>query len=181
MPKHIVIVGGGLVGSMAAVFFAKRGETVSVYELRKGSLKRGRYHFAPVYHISSDLRTAPEQRGRSINLALSCRGLAALEAIGLKEKVEKMLVPMRGRMLHSHDGKREPVPYGDFGEVVRVPRGRCVFFILNFIKSINSVDRSLLNQLLLDEAEKHKNVTLHFRHKVLDVNVETGEATFENE
>jgi 2-polyprenyl-6-methoxyphenol hydroxylase-like FAD-dependent oxidoreductase len=34
----VVIVGGGLVGSLAAVFFAKRGWVVEVYEKRAGRL-----------------------------------------------------------------------------------------------------------------------------------------------
>ena len=112
----VVIVGGGLVGALNAVFFAKRGEDVEVFELREGRL----LFVATLTSTRADLRRAPTQRGRSINLALSVRGLAALEAVGLKEAVQPLILPMSGRMLHKTDGALERVPYGVFGEASRV-------------------------------------------------------------
>jgi kynurenine 3-monooxygenase len=114
----VIIVGGGLVGSLASYYFAKRGEQVKVFELRKGII-------CPCNCICNmiimcmcvDPRKNPGQRGRSINLALSTRGLAALEAVGLDGLARNEMIPMSGRMLHSLDGKQRRVQYGAYGEV----------------------------------------------------------------
>lgn len=95
----MVIVGAGLVGSLAAIYFAKRGFQVEVYERR------------------SDMRHEPFVRGRSINLALSIRGISALEKIGLSEQVLKDGIPMFARMIHVGKNEPSPQPYGLYGEV----------------------------------------------------------------
>ncbi len=118
MNEKIVITGAGLVGSLLSIFLAKRGFKVSVYE------KRG------------DLRSGNIGGGRSINLALSDRGLNALEKVGLKSKVLEQVIPMHGRMIHDLKGNQQLQPYGNEGQ------------------SINSISRENLNILLLDEAEK---------------------------
>lgn len=102
MTKVIVIVGSGLVGSLAALILGNRKSEdykILVYELRQ------------------DIRNVKDQRGRSINLALSVRGLAALTKAGVADKVKDLMIPMRGRMLHNYDGDLTEVPYGSFGEV----------------------------------------------------------------
>ncbi|KAI9329051.1 hypothetical protein BDR26DRAFT_909435 [Obelidium mucronatum] len=124
----VAVIGGGLVGSLAAVYFATRGWSVTVYELRE------------------DIRTVKQASGRSINLALSQRGISALEGAGT-------LIPMKGRMLHVGGGLTSQ-NYGYFGE------------------AINSVDRKLVNQHLLNMAEKHKNVSLKFQYEVLSIDFE---------
>ncbi|KAH6574439.1 hypothetical protein BASA60_005522 [Batrachochytrium salamandrivorans] len=127
----VAIVGGGLVGSLSAVYFAKRGYRVKVYEKRP------------------DIRKETHVSGRSINLALSVRGLAALEGAGVSKAIAQILIPMRGRMVHDSKGTLSSQEYGSFGE------------------SINSVDRKLVNQELLNAAEKYPNVTLYFEHNIM--------------
>ncbi len=97
--KKVLIVGAGLVGSIAAVYFAKKGFDVEVYEARP------------------DLRGDTHYEGRSINLALSIRGISSLKEIGLSDTVVKEGLPMFARMLHSHSGALSRVPYGVYGEV----------------------------------------------------------------
>jgi kynurenine 3-monooxygenase len=80
--KSVTVVGAGLVGSLIAIYLANRKYKVTVLERR------------------SDMRKANVDGGRSINLALSTRGLAALEEIGLAETIRKNAIPMKGRMMH---------------------------------------------------------------------------------
>jgi len=70
------------------------------------------FHFIP-----SDIRLDAQVKGKSINLALSTRGLAALEAAGVDKDILKGMIPMKGRMIHSLTGKEASQPYGSFGEV----------------------------------------------------------------
>lgn len=106
MSKKIIIVGAGLVGSLEAVFLAKRGYQVEVYERR------------------SDIRAANIVGGRSINLALSNRGWRALELAGIKEQIEKISIPMHSRLMHDLEGNLTYQPYGKEGEAIySVSRG----------------------------------------------------------
>ncbi|XP_013190001.1 kynurenine 3-monooxygenase isoform X2 [Amyelois transitella] len=90
----IVIVGGGLVGSLEALYLAKRGHHVRLYEYRE------------------DIRKTPQARGRSINLALSVRGRRALKDVGLEQHiVEQHGIPMRARKIHRLDGSTYDIPY----------------------------------------------------------------------
>ncbi len=126
MSKHIVIIGGGLVGSMLSCYLAKRGHQVSVYERRP------------------DARRAGYIGGKSINLALSNRGWAALDKIGMRERIEKISLPMSGRMVHNIDGTTAYIPYGKEGQ------------------AIYSVSRGDLNIELINEAEKSPRVKFFF-------------------
>lgn len=140
----MVIVGGGLVGGMAALMLARRGYHVKVFERRE------------------DIRQATTIEGhRSINLALSVRGISALKMVGLEAEVLKTVIPMRGRMIHPADPTKgmQSQAYGTFGEC------------------INSVDRKLLNRVLLDRAEALSNVELFFNHSLESVDPEHGEIT----
>ncbi|XP_075168534.1 kynurenine 3-monooxygenase cn [Haematobia irritans] len=92
-PLKVAIIGGGLVGSLAALNFARNGHNVHLYEYRE------------------DIRTAELVQGRSINLALSQRGRKALAAVGLEEQVLATAIPMRGRMLHDIKGNTSIVLY----------------------------------------------------------------------
>ena len=125
----VVICGGGLVGSLAAVYFGKKGCEVLVFEKR------------------SDIRKESQSAGKSINLALSKRGIESLKAAGVFELIEPHMIPMRGRYIHSlTDFSTQD--YGVFGE------------------SINSIDRKLLNKVLLQVAENCPGVNLNFNHSL---------------
>ena len=82
---EIAIVGAGLVGSLLAIYMARKGFQVEMFERRP------------------DMRKEEIGAGRSINLAVSTRGLLALRDVGLEEEVLKYAVPMRGRMIHSRN------------------------------------------------------------------------------
>ncbi|MEO0973179.1 MAG: NAD(P)/FAD-dependent oxidoreductase [Pseudomonadota bacterium] len=127
--QSISIIGAGLGGALMALLLAKRGFQVDVYERRP------------------DQRRHELSAGRSINLALANRGLAALDRAGLRDEVRALLTTMRGRMLHDLDGTQSLQPYGQREEEV-----------------IYSVSRPGLNILLLNAAEQHANVHLHFEH-----------------
>ncbi len=142
--KKIGIVGAGLVGTLLATYLAKRGYTVNIFEGR------------------DDMRNAKKKGGRSINLALSNRGWWPLKEIGLEAQVEKMVIPMRGRMMHDNAGFLTFQPYGRDGQ------------------AINSISRGGLNELLMDEAEKC-GVKIYFEHKCIGVNFDDSILHFEKE
>ncbi len=106
MPKTATIVGAGLVGSLWAVYLAKAGLHVKIFERR------------------ADIRKAEISAGKSINLALSDRGWRAFETVGIHERVRKMAIPMYGRMMHDTDGNLSFQPYGQKGQAIySVSRG----------------------------------------------------------
>lgn len=142
--KNISIAGAGLVGSLLSLYLAKRGHKVEIFERRP------------------DARKNLLDGGRSINLALSDRGLQALAKVGLEEKVLKeMAIPMYGRVMHSREGKLTYQPYGKEGQ------------------AINSVSRAGLNMLMMDEAEK-RGVKIHFSQACADVDLENASAVYRN-
>ena len=128
------IVGAGLAGSLLAILLAKRGLKVSVYERRP------------------DPRAGPVDRGRSINLALAARGIRGLEMAGVYQRVKPLAIPMRGRMVHEHDGSAELQMYGVRPEEV-----------------IYSVSRADLNRALIEAAAEFPNVQLRFGQLCLGV------------
>lgn len=104
--KNIVIVGAGLVGSLLAIYLAKRGHTIKIFEQR------------------ADMRKANIAAGRSINLALSDRGFLALEKVGLVDEIKNIGIPMHGRFIHNVDGSTAFQPYGREGQYIySVSRG----------------------------------------------------------
>ena len=104
--SKVTIVGGGLVGSLLAIFLGKRGHTVNVYERR------------------SDPRKTNVYAGRSINLVVSHRGWTALRAAGVEEAVKQITVPVYARMMHDRDGNLNRVPYSiDNKAIYSVSRG----------------------------------------------------------
>ncbi|MFV0248976.1 MAG: FAD-dependent oxidoreductase [Tenacibaculum sp.] len=110
-----------------------------------------------LYESRSDLRKVDISSGRSINLALSARGFKALQLARIKEKVIKICVPMYGRMVHDVQGSSFASNYsGREGEY------------------INSVSRGKLNEVLLNEVEKHKNVSIYFNAECISVDIEKG-------
>ena len=116
-----------------------------------------------VIEMRPDLRKVNISAGRSINLAFSDRGNKAMKLVGIEDKVKTLCIPMNGRMLHDIEGNTILAPYS----------GREHEYI-------NSISRGELNALLLDEAEKHKNVTIHFNRKCKSVDFENTTATFKD-
>jgi kynurenine 3-monooxygenase len=141
--KHIAITGAGLVGSLLAIYLRKRGYAVTVFERR------------------GDLRKTDLYAGRSINLALSTRGIKALEEIGLAEEIKKAAIPMHGRMMHSLQGDLSFLPYGKQGQF------------------INSISRSNMNTLLINEAEK-LGAEFLFDYRCLQVDLDQTSLTLHN-
>ncbi len=147
MTADVGIVGAGLAGSLLACFLGRRGLRVRLYERRP------------------DPRLGTVERGRSINLAISERGLDALRRVGLEAEVMADALPMRGRMIHPVDGPVDFQPYSARGDL-----------------AINSISRAALNAALLDAAEAQPGVDVLFDHRLvgLDRPSPTGpvEATF---
>lgn len=143
--QKVIIIGAGLSGSLLAIYLAKKNIEADVYEAR------------------GDMRTAKIAAGRSINLALSARGIAALKEVGLDEYMLSEAVPMHGRMIHALDGQTKLLPYsGRQGEY------------------INSVSRAGLNVALMNEAEKYSGVKFYFNERCVGFDAKTGEAKFES-
>ena len=142
MKKNITIIGAGLVGSLLSIYLSRRGYKVKVYERR------------------SDMRKEKITAGRSINLALSDRGLLALEKVDLADEIKKISIPMHGRQIHNLDGTTAFQPYGKEGQY------------------INSVSRATLNMKLMDMAEEH-GAEIFFNHKCNSIDWETNAITFE--
>ncbi len=116
-----------------------------------------------VYEGRPDLRTTDVAAGRSINLSLSDRGFKALELVGVADKAREICIPMFGRLVHDIEGNTFASNYsGREGE------------------AINSISRGNLNGMLLTEAEKHPNVTIHFNQKCISVAIDESTAEFEN-
>lgn len=143
MKDKISIVGAGLVGSLMAVILKKKGFSVQIFEKR------------------SDPRKSEIAEGRSINLALSDRGIRPLKLAGVYDVIAPYLIPMNGRMMHDQAGELTFQPYGKEGQF------------------INSVSRAQLNELLIESAEK-AGVEVLFDHKCSDINFETSTIEFEN-
>lgn len=139
---NILIIGAGLCGSLLALRLAQRGYTVNVYESRP------------------DLRTTDISAGRSINLALSDRGLKAMRLAGVEDKVKPLCIPMYGRLVHDIEGNTFPSNYS----------GRDNEYI-------NSISRGELNGLLLTEADLYDNLTIHFNKKCNGIDIENNTAS----
>jgi kynurenine 3-monooxygenase len=148
--RKFLVVGGGLGGALMAIYLGRAGHEVEVFERRP------------------DPRQGKALEGRSINLAISTRGLDALARVGLADDVLRIAVPMEGRMIHPVHGDLHFQPYG-------TEKGQ----------AINSVSRAGLNMALVEAAERQPHVRVRFGVKCravdLDeasvelVDVETGE------
>jgi kynurenine 3-monooxygenase len=139
-----VLIGSGLAGGLLAAYLGRRGYDVDLYERR------------------GDPREGNMVGGRSINLALSTRGIHALEQIGIADEVLKHAIPMRGRMIHEKSGTLHFAPYD-----------------VDPNKHINSIGRAALNMTVIEAAQRFPNVRVHFNHKCTAVDVNTGVAHLE--
>jgi kynurenine 3-monooxygenase len=144
MARTAIIIGAGLGGSLLAHFLGQRGWYVRVFERR------------------GDPRAAGYVGGRSINLAISARGLHALERAGLDAEVRANGIRMPGRMLHSPAGDTAYIPYSADPN-----------------RAIVSFSRSALNMMLLRAAAAHPTVEFHFGHRCTGIDESRGAAAFE--
>lgn len=142
--KSITIIGSGLAGTLLSLYMARRGYEVEVFESRP------------------DIRQEKANGGRSINLALSCRGITGLAGVNLMPEVDKIMVPMRARAIHELDGR---IIYQAFGR--------------HHEEYINAIQRSELNELLLNRAEKVNGIKLHFNMKLVRLDVHNKLLHFE--
>jgi kynurenine 3-monooxygenase len=132
-----VLIGSGLAGGLLAAYFGRRGYEVDLYERR------------------ADPRAGNFVGGRSINLALSTRGIHALQQLGIADEVMRHAIPMRGRMIHDKSGNLHLAPYD------RDPK-----------KCINSIGRAALNTTVIEAAQRYSNVRVMFNHLCTDVDLD---------
>jgi len=143
--SDLCVVGAGLVGSLLSIYLAKRGFHVDLFERRP------------------DMRLEKMSAGRSINLAVSTRGLRALRDVGLEAEILRQAIPMRGRMIHAKDGELNFQPYGrDDSEY------------------INSISRATLNKVLMSRAEETKLVDIYFNQRATGMDFEKNELYLED-
>ncbi len=143
--NKVIVVGGGLCGTLLAIRLRQRGFETLLFEKRP------------------DMRKEEISAGRSINLALSNRGLRALEMIGLREKAKEITIPMKGRMLHDREGNLRLSPYsGRPGD------------------HINSISRGDLNSMLYDEAER-LGVPIQFNTSCIAADPDSGKVVFKDQ
>ena len=141
--EHILIIGAGLCGSLLALRLAQRGYQVSLVEKRP------------------DLREVEQVAGRSINLALSDRGLQALAMAGVDDKARELCIPMKGRMIHPEEGEQFLRPYSGRED-----------------EYINSISRPGLNMMLLNALDDYPQVKVYYNHLCDKVDLEQGKAWF---
>jgi kynurenine 3-monooxygenase len=139
-----VLIGSGLAGGLLAAYLGRRGYAVDLYERR------------------ADPREGNIVGGRSINLAISTRGIHALEQIGLADEALRHAIPMRGRMIHDQSGALHLSPYD-------VDPKKC----------INSIGRAALNTTVIEAAQRYSNVRVHFNHKCTGVDIDSAIAHLE--
>lgn len=145
------IVGAGPVGALSALGFAHKGYKVSLFDMR------------------SDPRGAEKNNLRSINLAVSDRGITTLKYVDddMAQRILKGIVPMYGRMIHDLQGHQESQKYGLYGE------------------HINSIDRAQLTEDLINEIEAYNSahpdnmINLYFRHKFTNMHIDDDKAVLE--
>ncbi len=141
----LTLIGSGLTGPLLAISLMQRGFPIRLYERRP------------------DMRHVHISAGRSINLALSTRGIYALQQAGLWHQIQKIIIPMRGRMMHSVAGEITFMPYGkDETEV------------------INSISRADLNIALMNAAEEH-GVSIHFNQRCTGFDLRSGDVHLRDE
>jgi len=146
MPANFVLIGSGLAGGLLAAYLGRRGYDVELYERR------------------ADPREGNIVGGRSINLAISTRGIHALERIGIADQALRHAIPMRGRMIHDKSGALHFAPYD-------VDPKKC----------INSIGRASLNTAVIEAAQRYPNVRVHFNHKCTDVDLDNAVCHLEND
>jgi kynurenine 3-monooxygenase len=144
-PDKVTLIGAGLNGPLLAILLMQRGFAVEIFERRP------------------DMRTVRMSAGRSINLALSTRGIHGLQQAGLWDKMRSIIIPMKGRMMHSVAGDLTFQPYGKDDREV-----------------INSISRAELNIALINAAEA-QGADIHFNQRCNGFDLKTGSVRLRNE
>ena len=143
--ETVSLIGAGLNGPLLALGLVKRGFHAEIYERRP------------------DMRRVRISAGRSINLALSTRGIHALTQAGLWDEMRKIIIPMKGRMMHSVKSELTFQPYGkDDAEV------------------IHSISRAELNVALMNAAEQ-RGVDIHFQQRCTGIDLKTAAVQLRDE
>jgi len=143
--KCIRLIGAGLTGPLLAIELMKRGFEVDIYERRP------------------DMRRVGISAGRSINLALSARGIHALTQAGLWSQMQRIITPMKGRMMHSPDSEITFQPYSRNESDVN-----------------NAISRAELNIALMNAAEA-QGVRIHFQMRCTGMDLRNGAVQFRYE
>src|SRR3984885_11907724 len=144
-PDKITLIGAGLNGPLLAILLMQRGFSVEIYERRP------------------DMRRVRMSAGRSINLALSVRGIHALQQANLWERMRSVIIPMKGRMMHSIARELTFQPYGK-----------------NEAEVINSISRAELNIALINAAGE-QGATIHFNQRCMGYDLKTGAMLLRND
>jgi kynurenine 3-monooxygenase len=142
--SKFTLIGSGLAGGLLAAYLGRRGYEVDLYERR------------------ADPREGNTVGGRSINLAVSTRGIHALEQLGIANEVLKHAIPMRGRMIHPKSGTLHFAPYD-----------------VDPNKHINSIGRAALNTTVIEAAQRYANVRVYFNHRCTEVDLDHAVAYLE--
>ena len=145
MKQKFTLIGSGLAGGLLAAYLGRRGYEVDLYERR------------------ADPRAGNFVGGRSINLALSTRGIHALQQLGIAHEVLQHAIPMRGRMIHDKSRYLHFAPYD-----------------VDPKKYINSIGRASLNTVVIEAAQRYPNVRVHFNHQCTDVDLDAAAAQLLN-
>ncbi|KAK9479043.1 hypothetical protein V1514DRAFT_305458 [Lipomyces japonicus] len=148
--RSVAIIGAGPVGTLAALYFANEGWDVSLYDLRQDP------------RLDKHGNDGRSSTGKSINLALSHRGIEGLRGASpqLAELIVSNVVPVYGRMIHDTRGRQQSQLYDVHGD------------------HINAVDRGWLNNILIDQAEKRENISLKFQYRLLQCDFDARTALF---
>jgi kynurenine 3-monooxygenase len=144
MNPRFTLIGSGLAGGLLAAYLGRRGYDVDLYERR------------------ADPRAGNFVGGRSINLALSTRGIHALEQLGIADEVLKHAIPMRGRMIHPAGAGSGALHFAPYDADPN--------------KHINSIGRAALNTTVIEAAQRYSNVRVHFNHRCTDVDLDSATA-----
>jgi len=144
-PDKVTLIGAGLNGPLLAILLLQRGFAVEIYE-RRQDMRKG--------HVSA---------GRSINLALSTRGIYGLQQAGQWERMQRIIIPMKGRMMHSVAGDLTFQPYGK-----------------NAAEVINSISRAELNIALMHAAEE-QGARIHFHQRCVGYDLRARRVRLRNE
>jgi len=151
--EKVTIVGSGLAGSLLTGYLAKKGYQVQLYEKRSD----------PRLDKHNAITGSGKRQGRSINLAMSVRGIRGLQELGLTNQVKSIAIPMTGRMLHGLDGSTKEQSYSK-------DNSNCLF----------SISRGGLNDILISFAESFPNVDIQFNKAISKIDTRNGQLYFKD-